>query len=94
MVQALGNAEPHGQTALLDLPPELGRAREFDRTQLGYMVKAIKSLYPTYTSEELNTCQYNYPQFAESIAGAREMSDIINNKIIGFDDLVKHMASE
>jgi hypothetical protein len=58
-------ASPGGVT-LLNLAPALGGAREFDRTQIGFMAGRVVARYPIPSHVLVAACSAKYPDFPES----------------------------
>jgi hypothetical protein len=65
-VHALRAMELQDGASVIDLPPENGGPREFDRAQIGYIANAVLYGYAEPSHADVGACKESTPQFAQS----------------------------
>lgn len=72
-------------------PPELGGVREFDGTQMSYLVDALVWSHPIWRAmpfpEQVAQCRQQFPQFAKTFAQYDQMSDFLHSQTDSIQNL-------
>jgi hypothetical protein len=83
-------SQPEGVVEL-NLPAEQGGSREFDASQIGYIVDRISYRHRHYNQRDIADCRRRYPQFSESYAAYATTISVVEKDIESFRKLAAEL---
>jgi hypothetical protein len=88
VVQALVTATPRNDhTVILDLPPELGGKRQFDKLQIHDLVDAIRGKFNLPARDQFDRCEEMYPAARGIYEPLKAISDKIEAQLTSMESL-------